>query len=323
MTAVAARPSPGPAGQDVRTSTAESFEHWRHLVAESFVPLAASSADADNFHGRMRARRLDRVALVEVSSASHEVHRTPALIAQSNQRYFKLNLQLQGTGLLIQDNREAVLHPGDLSIYDTSRPYTLAFEGDARLMVMMFPWDALSLPPECIAQLSAVRMASDGGLAAIVGPFIAHLAGNLDALRGPSGSRLATNALDLVSTMLHSELDMSPDRMRPQALLATSVREYIDAHLADPLLSPATIAAAHFISTRHLHNVFHETGTTVASWIRSQRLEGARRELRDPLHSGKSVGAVAARWGFLDAAHFSRTFRDAYGESPTDWRRSA
>ena len=155
------------------------------------------------------------MALVEVSSTSHEVHRTPALIAQSNQRYFKLNLQLQGTGLLIQDNREAVLHPGDLSIYDTSRPYTLAFEGDARLMVLMFPWDALSLPPDCIAQLSALRMAADGGLAAIVGPFIAHLAENLEALSGPSGSRLATNALDLVSTMLHSELDMSPDRMRP------------------------------------------------------------------------------------------------------------
>jgi AraC-like DNA-binding protein len=43
----------------------------------------------------------------------------------------------------------------------------------------------------------------------------------------------------------------------------------------------------------------------------------------DPLHAGKSVSAVAARWGFLDAAHFSRTFRDAFGMSPTDWRRNA
>jgi transcriptional regulator GlxA family with amidase domain len=35
------------------------------------------------------------------------------------------------------------------------------------------------------------------------------------------------------------------------------------------------------------------------------------------------VGAVAGRWGFLDAAHFSRSFRDAFGESPSDWRRGA
>ncbi|MEV4991020.1 helix-turn-helix domain-containing protein [Pseudarthrobacter sp. LMD1-1-1.1] len=308
--------------QDLSSSVATSFDHWKHLVAESFVPLTARTADVEGFQGRMRSRVLDRMSIVEVTATSHEVHRTPALIAQAHERYFKLNLQLEGTGLLIQDNREAVLQPGDLAIYDTNRPYTLAFEDSTRIMVLMFPCDALSLPVDYVGQLAAVRMGS-GGLSGIVGQFIRELSANLDVLNGPSGSRLATNALDLVSTMLHAEMDITPDRMKPQALLAVSVREYIEANLADPLLSPASIAAAHFISTRHLHNVFHESGTTVASWIRTQRLEGARRDLRDPLHAGQSVGTVAARWGFLDAAHFSRTFRDAFGVSPSQWRRSS
>jgi AraC-like DNA-binding protein len=312
-----------PASQDVTTSVARTFDDWKHLVAESFVPLAARTADVDGFRGQLRSRVLDRMSIVEVTATSHEVHRTPALIAQAGERYFKLNLQLEGTGLLIQDNREALLEPGDLAIYDTNRPYTLAFEEQARMMVVMFPCDALTLPTDYVGQLAAVRMAGGTGLSGIVGQFIRQLSENLDVLGGPSGSRLATNALDLVSTMLHAEMDITPDRMKPQALLAASIREYIEANLSDPLLSPASIAAAHFISTRHLHNVFHESGTTVASWIRSQRLEGARRDLRDPLHAGKSVSTVAARWGFLDAAHFSRTFRDAFGLSPTDWRRQA
>lgn len=310
-----------PAHQDLTSSVATSFDHWKHLVAESFVPLAAQTADVDGFRGQMRSRVLDRMSIVEVTATSHEVHRTPALIARAHERYFKLNLQLEGTGLLVQDNREAVLRPGDLAIYDTNRPYTLTFEEQARMMVVMFPCDALSLPADYVGQLAAVRMAGSTGLSGIVGQFIRQLSENLDVLSGPSGSRLAANALDLVSTMLHAEMDMAPDRMKPQALLAVSIREYIEANLSDPLLSPATIAAAHFISTRHLHNIFHESGTTVASWIRSQRLEGARRDLRDPLHAGKSVGAVAARWGFLDAAHFSRIFRDAFGVPPSDWRR--
>jgi AraC-like DNA-binding protein len=312
-----------PASQNLTSSVALTFDHWKHLVAESFVPLAARTADVDGFRGQMRSRVLDRMSVVEVTATSHEVHRTPALIAQASERYFKLNLQLEGTGLLIQDNREALLQPGDLAIYDTNRPYSLAFEEEARMMVVMFPCDALSLPIDYVGQLAAVRMAGGTGLSGIVGQFIRQLSENLEVLSGPSGSRLATNALDLVSTMLHAEMDIAPDRMKPQALLAVSVREYIEANLADPLLSPASIAAAHFISTRHLHNVFHESGTTVASWIRTQRLEGARRELRDPLHAGQSVGAVAARWGFLDAAHFSRIFRDAFGVSPSDWRRGA
>ncbi|MEV7636747.1 helix-turn-helix domain-containing protein [Pseudarthrobacter enclensis] len=311
-----------PAGQRLTTDTAASFDHWKHLVAESFVPLAAQTSDVEGFRGRLRSRVVDRMSIVEVTATSHEVHRTPALIARAHERYFKLNLQLEGTGLLIQDNREAVLHPGDLAIYDTNRPYTLAFEEQTRIMVVMFPCDALALPTDYVGQLAAVRMAGDAGLSGIVGQFIRQLAGNLDVLNGPSGSRLATNALDLVSTMLHAEMDINPDRMKPQALLAVSVREYIEANLSDPDLSPASIAAAHFISTRHLHNLFHESGTTVAGFIRSQRLDGARRDLRDPLHAGLPVGAVAARWGFLDAAHFSRTFRDAFGVPPSDWRRA-
>ncbi|MEE2524119.1 helix-turn-helix domain-containing protein [Pseudarthrobacter sp. J75] len=310
------------APQALRSHVATSFDHWRHLVAESFVPLETQTSDVDGFSGRMRSRVLDRMSIVEVTATSHEVHRTPALIARSNERYFKLNLQLEGTGLLIQDNREAILRPGDLAIYDTNRPYTLTFEEQARMMVVMFPCDALALPTDYVGQLAAVRMAGSTGLSGIVGQFISQLAGNMEVLSGPSGSRLAANALDLVSTLLHAEMDLTPDRMKPQALLAVSIREYIEANLADPLLSPASIAAAHFISTRHLHNVFHESGTTVASWIRSQRLDGARRDLRDPLHAAHSVGAVAARWGFLDAAHFSRTFRDAFGVTPSDWRRS-
>lgn len=312
-----------PASQNLKSSVALTFDHWKHLVAESFVPLAARTADVDGFRGQLRSRVLDRMSVVEVTATSHEVHRTPALIAQASERYFKLNLQLEGTGLLIQDNREALLRPGDLAIYDTNRPYTLAFEEEARMMVVMFPCDALSLPTDYVGQLAAVRMAGSTGLSGIVGQFIRQLSENLEVLSGPSGSRLAANALDLVSTLLHAEMDIAPDRMKPQALLAVSVREYIEANLSDPQLSPASIAAAHFISTRHLHNVFHESGTTVATWIRSQRLDGARRELRDPLHAGKPVGAVAARWGFLDAAHFSRTFRDAFGLSPSDWRRGA
>jgi AraC-like DNA-binding protein len=311
-----------PAGQRLTTDTAASFDHWKHLVAESFVPLAAQTFDVEGFRGRLRSRVVDRMSIVEVTATSHEVHRTPALIARAHERYFKLNLQLEGTGLLIQDNREAVLHPGDLAIYDTNRPYTLAFEEQTRIMVVMFPCDALALPTDYVGQLAAVRMAGDAGLSGIVGQFIRQLAGNLDVLNGPSGSRLATNALDLVSTMLHAEMDINPDRMKPQALLAVSVREYIEANLSDPGLSPASIAAAHFISTRHLHNLFHESGTTVAGFVRSQRLDGARRDLRDPLHAGLPVGAVAARWGFLDAAHFSRTFRDAFGVPPSDWRRA-
>lgn len=306
-----------------QTSVASSFDHWRELIGASFVPLVAQCDNAVDFEGRMRSLLLDGVSMVEVRASGHEVHRTASLIAQSEERYFKLTLQLEGTGLLIQDNREAVLRPGDLAVYDTSRPYSVTFEGQARLLVVMFPHYCLSIPSEHVARLAGIRMSGDAALPSIVGRFLAQVAENLDSLGSRNSARLAGTTLDLISTMFHEQLDMAHEEMSHHSLLSAAVCEYIEANLADPALSPASIAAAHFISIRHLHNVFHESGTTVASRIRSRRLERARRDLRDPLLTAMSVSTIAARWGFLEAAHFSRIFREAFGESPRQCRLGA
>ena len=305
----------------VTRAQADTFAEWRTLVSDSFVPLEVRS-DASEFRGVLRSRVLDELSIVEVTANGHQVLRTPALIARSERRYFKLNLQLSGHGILIQDNREATLRPGDLAVYDTHRPYTLAFERDFRTLVLMFPHEALDLPADSVGQLTARRMAGDEGLGRLISPFMAQLAENLDALSGTTGHRLAYNAVDLIATMFESELSI---RRNPtpgtHAELLTSIRHYIEAELGDPELSPAGIAAAHFISTRQLHKVFHEADTTVSSWIRMRRLERCRRDLRDPILGDRSVGTVAARWGFLDAAHFSRIFRTAFGEPPSTYRR--
>ncbi|MGW9499321.1 helix-turn-helix domain-containing protein [Streptomyces prasinus] len=44
------------------------------------------------------------------------------------------------------------------------------------------------------------------------------------------------------------------------------------------------------------------------------------RDLTDPRLRSRSIRAIATRWGFVDAAHFSRAFRAAYGVSPRDHR---
>ncbi|NKX50542.1 helix-turn-helix domain-containing protein, partial [Arthrobacter deserti] len=289
---------------------------------ESFVPLDVHTDSAEGFSGRIRSRVLDELSIVEVTAGGHRVLRTPSLISASDRPYFKLNLQVHGHGLLVQDNREAALRPGDLAVYDTNRPYTLGFGEEFRTLVLMFPHDALDLPAEAVAPLTTVRLPGDDGLGRMTSPFMVQLADNLDALSGSSGRRLAHNALDLIATMLESDLDA---RRGPPAgghgELLTRIRHFNEAHLGNPDLSPADIAAAHYVSTRHLHNIFAASGTTVAGWTRTRRLEPCRRDLRDPILADRSVGAIAARWGFVDAAHFSRVFRSAFGEPPSTYRR--
>ena len=304
----------------VTTSIARNFSEFRTAVSDSFVPLHVTSSRPDPFWGRIRSAGADEVHVSEVSAAEHVVERTPELIARADRHYFKLSLMLSGSGLLIQDNREAVLQPGDLAVYDTHRPYSLIFEDDFRTMVVMFPKHLIDLPADVVAQLTAVTMSGKSGVGGIIAPFLAQLVGNLEQLSGPTGARLAHSALDLVTTMFANELDMSKGPVDPHQALMQRIRTYIDANLASTDLDPSQIAAAHFISTRHLHGLFREQGTTVSSWIRTRRLERCRRDLLNPLYGDRPVAAIAARWGFVDAAHFSRVFKAAFEESPSELR---
>ena len=304
----------------VMTAIARNISEFRAAVNDSFVPLQVTSDHPDRLRGIIRSAGVDDVHVTDIRATDHQVHRTPELIARGDAPQFKVSLMLHGTGLLIQDGREALLSPGDLAVYDTSRPYSLVFDEDFRTMVVMFPRHLITLPPDMMGQLTAVRVPGTDGLASVVTPYLTQLAANLDQFHGTTGARLAHSALDLVVTVFSHELGLDGATSDPHRALMQRIRGYIDRNLASTDLGPASIAAAHYISTRHLHGLFQEQGTTVSTWIRTRRLEQCRRDLIDPVLADRPVAAIAARWGFVDAAHFSRAFKSAFGVAPSEFR---
>jgi AraC-like DNA-binding protein len=300
------------------------LDTWRSVVAGSFVPLEIDEVGGTPFRGHLERTVVEDVSVFEIVATPHVVRRTAALIEKVEGRFYKLSLQLAGPAVLEQDGREVTLRPGDIAIYDTHRPYRLTFPEKNRAMVIMFPHEAVDLPRDEVAQVTAVRFPPDHGLGRVINPFFVELGRNMDELAGAHASRLVHSALDLLVTMLSQELHQTRHgALGPTRSLAREVREYILEHLGDPDLTPASVAQAHYISVRHLYTIFSAEGETVSAWIRARRLERVRRDLIDPLHADRPVSAVAARWGLLDAAHFSRLFKAEYGQSPTAYREAA
>ncbi|MCO1338887.1 AraC family transcriptional regulator [Kocuria polaris] len=308
--------------QPVSTFVAHSISEFRAAVTKSFVPLQVASTGAEQFRGTIRGAAVDEVQVKDIRATSHIVERTPELIAASKRSFYKVSLMLSGTGLFVQDDREAVLLPGDLAVYDTTRPYSLIFDEPIRTMVVMFPKRLINIPPDMIGQITAVRISGQEGLGSVVVPYLKQIASNLDQLAGTTGARLARSAVDLVSTVFTGELALDGMSSTSHPALIRRICAYIDHNLASTELGPASIAAAHFISTRHLHALFQEQGMTVSAWIRTRRLEQCRRDLGDPLLADQTISVIAARWGFVDAAHFSRVFRSAFNDSPSEYRAS-
>ncbi|PQZ85755.1 AraC family transcriptional regulator [Arthrobacter sp. MYb227] len=301
----------------------ESFGAWKSLVSESFVPLHCEQIRPGNFSGKIAGAQFGDVGVMEVAANAHLVRRTGDLLDAGDTPQFKLNLQLGGHGLLLQDGRETLLRPGDMAIYDTEKPYTLLFEEDSRTLVLMFPQHLLGLPAGDASEITAVGFGVENQLGAALSPFLTQLAHVFPRLEEPIGRRLASNVVDVLGTVLASELHERAGVLDGgKARHIRQIQDYIDRHLADSELSPGSIANAHFISLRSLHHLFAETGHTVSEWIRLRRLERCRRDLADPLQLRVPVGVIGARWGLPDAAHFSRVFRSFYGCSPTAFRLS-
>ena len=304
------------------TMRTDSFEVYQQSVDSSFVPLKITPDAHHRFAASLRGIDADDVAFTEVAALPQLVERTPERISRGGSGYYKVSLLLAGSSILIQDGREVVMQPGDISFYDTSRPYSLLFDEQFRNLIMMFPKSRLDFPTHFTDSLTAVSLGQQHPLANVVAEFISRASPHLHLLSGPARAKLAHSSIALLNSTLSAVFDTEAPTLHPHRALLQKITGYIDQHLGSPRLSPDDIAAAHYISTRHLHALFQETGTTVSSWIKERRLERCRTDLLDPALAHLGVAAVAATWGFVDAAHFSRNFRAAYGMSPTELRRA-
>lgn len=298
----------------------ERLAWWRAVLADTFVPFEVS-ADADAFRAELRAGCIGGVEVSDINAGPQVARCTTRTINRGDPDYYKVALQLRGSCVVSQDGRQATVAPGDLAVYDCTRPLELSFGESFRMLAFMFPRNRLRLQPRVVDAVIARRISGATGTAGVVIPFLISLAEQQDQVAPQTAHHLADTALDLLATLVDELSGNGPADMDPAtSALMIRIRHYIDQNLRNPDLSPEQIAAAHHISVRYLYKLFHAEHTGVARYIRERRLEQCRRDLADHRLHAKPVGVVAARWGFLNAAHFSRLFKATYDASPREYR---
>ncbi|WP_448330501.1 AraC-like ligand-binding domain-containing protein [Streptomyces sp. DSM 41534] len=305
----------------------DRFEYWRDHMSHTYTPVEIDSSHATDFSASQRILNLGTVRLWVTQHTPMTVRRTPQLIRESDPELYHLSLPLRGAMKVAGPDRSAAYAPYDLALQDTSYPQSMqatANHSQERVsgIGLFVPQELLPLSKNRVDQLVMRRIPGRAGFGALIAQFLTRLAADTSSYQPSDGLRLGTILVDLLSALLahFSEADnRSPTETHRQAL-KTQIRIFIQQNLQDPQLTPQMIAAAHHISISYLHRLFQDEERTVASSVRQQRLERARRDLTDPAMETTSIRVIATRWGFIRPADFTRAFRSAYGIPPKEYR---
>ncbi|MFE7542031.1 AraC-like ligand-binding domain-containing protein [Streptomyces platensis] len=312
-----------------RVAAQDRFELWEEFAVNSHMRNWIRSDHEDDFRATMRVLDMGDTQISTMTFPSLEVVRTPKLIRQQSDReFYQVNCVLSGAGDVSQGERNTSLQQGQLVLVDSGLPFRGRLHGGTEnyaAMIIQLPRDLLPLPRKTVQRVTARPICGGQGMSGVLWRWVAEVHARAAEFTPADIPTLRSVTADLLAAALGGCLD-AEDTMTPESrrrALQVQIRDFIRRNLGDPSLSPATLAAAHRISVRYVHQLFAEEGTTAAAWIRGRRLERCRRDLANPHLQLRPIHAIAAQWGFIDPAHFSRAFRAVYGMPPRDYRQHA
>jgi AraC-like DNA-binding protein len=304
-----------------RTASKVQTGLWQKQVNKSVSLHFSFDFEAPSaFAGTITQRSLDELGMFSVTCQRHTVYREAGDLELDDDAYFLLTLQVSGHKRLLQGGNSTTIRPGQFALYDSERPLVLEVPDDYRSVNVKFRKKALGAHDTALfSQMVAQPFSADRGIAPVVWSTILSLY-SLDATAGSGAVLIAGNVIEMAAAMLRTQAgtDAGDSDMRDFRLRA--VQAYVNDHLHEPELRVDAIAAANFLSVRHLHNLFRHTGYTVAGWIRHQRVETAKRALADPGTRTVPAATIGLRCGFGTASHFGHVFKTATGLTPAEFR---
>ena len=300
---------------------ADRLDVTRATVAQHYAPLEMEfAADLGPMAAHFSLTELGDLVLCSSVSTAVKLHRTAELARDDLTPSVFLALQMTGSSVVVQRGREVVLRPGELVVYDSTMPFVLSDTAGMRQHKFRFPLDRMGLPADVFRQICATTLCPGHPIAELAAAYFYRLASRPASFERAGGEVVSEPSIELLRAVITTHLDaVELGKDSVHATLFVRIMEYVRAHLRDPRLSAAQIAAEHHISVRHLYKVLAANGISLGDWIRTHRLEQCRNEIGakgpvDPLAS------IARRWGFTDPSSFARIFRAAYDMSPREWR---
>lgn len=302
----------------------EQFSYWHDAVCEAVLSVSTQGAPTREFKGKIVSVDLDDLRFAKFRSKSHEILRTQQHVSRSKVPCYLISLQRRGTSRLHQNNDSCELNPGEIAIMDAARPFRIAFPGDVERTIAVIPHSVLHARAPWLETRPLRKIDRLFPHLEIVRRYLLRLSSAEGALSTSEANLLTENLCNLIALATASAED-SKARARAwtRHLDLDALLSYLRRNLSEPELSPQMAAEHLGVSVRTVHKRFSELDESFGRWVLNNRLGACRRLLKDPSWSHTPISTIAYSCGFNDLSHFNRCFKERYGMTPRECRRSA
>lgn len=297
---------------------------WREAVATLFDVDELAAGEPGPFRADITSYAMGPV-LVGLSRASGQrFRRTPETIARSGVDHIILQLYLKGGYDGIAGSRPIRVCAGDICLFDlaqTLETRATAFEN----ITLVVPRPMFGAHLLRVDDLHGLVVPGSGVIARLLAGHLTALLEFAPRMTLDECQSVVEGTVSLLAACLRNELErVEADTDHPVMANASllRIRQHIEASLGSEYLSASSVATHFGLSRASLYRLFAPVGG-IADYIRGRRLHRAFFDLAGSDARSLRISEVARRWQLGTDAHFTRSFKAAYGITPRAAREAA
>jgi AraC-like DNA-binding protein len=290
----------------------EWFEAWRAYNA-GLYDIFPTEGRAPVSAPRASAWRVGDIVAGSTACPALRFRREKALIRQSEER---LLFRLYRSGCLraLLDGEPFRMQPGEFHLFDAMRTFHGVSDIAANYSVTI-PYAAIGYDP--IRHAARFSQGVDTPAGRLLAASLETLYREAPYASAEDGAALAAGFVGLLRGLLFAATADDAARSAVERHRAAAIRRYVDAHFTDPKISAEAVGRAVGASRATVYRVFAPEGGFERA-VLDRRLRCAVTELSRATPRRGAIASVAHRWGFHDAAWFTRLCRERFGYRPSN-----
>jgi len=305
-----------------RMGTDENIAAWREAVATLFDVDELGRGEPAPFSADLCSYAMGPLLIGLSRAGGQRFVRTTETVARSGVDHIILQLYLKGGFDGLAGELPIRVRAGDICVFDlaqTLETRATAFEN----VTLVVPRPMFAAHIVHVDALHGLVLPASGVVGRLLAGHLTALFEFAPCMTFQECPSVVEGTISLLAACLRGELERGDsDRGVTANASLMRIRQHIEAKLGDEHLSAASLAVHFGLSRASLYRLFAPVGG-IAEYIRSRRLHRAFFELAGSNARRLRISELARRWHLGTDAHFTRSFKAAYGITPRAAREAA